>query len=202
MNKVVYVIVIICLCQISYGQANHSPKEKKVCYGINIGTNFSMVFDKPPLQEDILKHSGIGIQIGILSKINLTESISILPKIDLAMHDLGVQSIEKPLNTYQINPITINIGSHFQLDLMNSKVYVLMGPTFRLASVFKSEDTSVFPVRNDIAIDVGIGLSKYFNKFIIAPELRYSYGLLDVSNHPSYKNLRVQTITLLCNFLG
>ena len=48
--------------------------------------------------------------------------------------------------------------------------------------------------------DFGIGFENRIRRFVFAPELRYSLGLLNISENPSLQGLHFNKISLVFNF--
>jgi hypothetical protein len=80
--------------------------------------------------------------------------------------------------------------------------YILIGPNYRVAVKDRNAPSSVFSNRNDLAIDLGIGLEKVFTHFKIAPEIRYSRGLYNVNQNPTLKSVKYNNICVVFNFRG
>ena len=78
--------------------------------------------------------------------------------------------------------------------------YILAGPNFRLPLKNKSKSSTEFENKPDLTLDFGIGLENRLKYFIFAPEIRYSLGLLNVNENPTFQSLNYHNISLVLNF--
>ena len=85
----------------------------------------------------------------------------------------------------------------------NSKMspYFFTGPCFKIPLYKKTNLSSDFKTNPDFAIDFGIGLENKFKNFIFAPELRYSFGLLNINKNPNLQTLNFNNISLIFKFM-
>jgi len=54
--------------------------------------------------------------------------------------------------------------------------------------------------KTDFAIDFGIGFESSVKRFVFAPEIRFSYGLLNINENPVFQTLRYNNLSLILNF--
>jgi hypothetical protein len=88
----------------------------------------------------------------------------------------------------------------YKIGESNTVPYLLLGPNLRLPIGNESLTSSDFSNRSDLAIDFGVGLENRFKDFVFAPEIRYSLGLLNVNENPTFQTLKYQNISLVLNF--
>ena len=81
---------------------------------------------------------------------------------------------------------------HFAYEIGNgnTKPYIFVGPSLK----------TPFTSKANFAFDFGIGLENVTEFFVFAPELRYSYGLIDINQNSAIENLYFNSIALILNF--
>jgi hypothetical protein len=110
--------------------------------------------------------------------------------------------LENSKTTYDIFPASLDIMTHIIYKISNLKknLYLLIGPNYKIPINKKNETNIVIKTNPDFAIDFGIGLENKLKYFIFAPELRYSFGLLNVNKSPSLQTLKFNNFSLIFNF--
>lgn len=179
---------------------------KKVELGFNLGGNYSYLLTNNSFPTDANTFSGLGFNMGVLADFRINPWMSISPKAELAFNKAGVSfsSVDYP-EDYRVFPVSLEIKNHFifKLPYPKNRPYLLVGPNVRIGIFKENNNTAVFNYnRPDLAFDVGIGLESVFKHFNFAPELRYSYGLLNVNAHPQLNQLQFHNVSLVFNFKG
>jgi len=201
MKKVVLVPILILSLFSSYSQ---NKANNKLEYGFSIGVNYSNLFKESNLPPQLDISNGLGFTLGVLVDYKILDFLSVSPKANLTFNggSLSQQLLTNIEKVYEIMPVCLDFKLDFVLKKTKGKInpYFLVGPNFRLAIFEDITDPTVFPTGNDLAIDFGIGLDKTFSKFKLAPELRYSFGLLNVVRNPIIQGINLHTISLVFNF--
>jgi hypothetical protein len=91
---------------------------------------------------------------------------------------------------------------------VNSRMYMIAGATLGLETNVRRKKMSIgnelHANGTDFSIDYGFGFEQFFEFFKLAPELRFSHGLVNLlpSNAPStgLKRLTSHSVTLYLNF--
>ena len=101
-------------------------------------------------------------------------------------------------------PISLEFAPHLVFTKKNDNLnpYVFIGPSIKLPVEERLPNTSLSPTGKDFAVDFGIGLNKALPCFNFAPELRYSFGLININKHPAIQTLNFHSISLIFNFIG
>lgn len=204
MKKVVVSFVLVINTIIGFSQVENSNVDSKVRIVFNVGSNYSILQSKENLPNNTEINNGIGFSCGLLMDYSLSQNVLFSPKIELAFHNNEVKTVnnDNSITTYSVLPISFNVMTHFIYKIGEGKTipYVLVGPNYKLPIKDNSKSNNELNSKPDFAIDLGIGLENKLKYFIFAPELRYSYGLLNVNNNPSLQSLNYQSISLVCNF--
>lgn len=189
--------------------AQHEEIEKTKAwkFGFNLGINYAQIVGVEGAPQGTLSNNGYGIKLGILAETKLSDRIYFSPKTELSFNSAnidftGLDLIFSPV--YEIMPVSLDIMSHFVFKSKNEKLkpYFLLGPQVRIPIQNNKSSTTTFTTALNFAIDLGIGLDKSFTSLDIAPELRYSYGLLNVNRHPQLQSVYLHNISLVFNFKG
>ncbi len=203
MKKII--LAFACLSALhSSSQSENAIPEKKVKFGFNLGANYSNLKSNQTLPLNASISNGAGVTMGLLMDYAITSHFHISPKMELSFNQSQVDFITPDQHhyAYEVMPVSLDFmtHAHYKISQKKSGVYVLAGPNFKLPVVDKSKQDADFNTKPDFAIDFGIGFDYFTQHFTVAPELRYSYGLLNVSGNPHVPDLNYNKITLVVNF--
>jgi hypothetical protein len=183
-----------------------TSKVKRVQLGFNLGGNYSWLLTNDQLPTNARTTHGTGFQLGVLSDIRLTNWLYVSPKAELAFNKASVDFVGfSETDTYEVFPVSLEFKNHFifKKNYVRSSPYFLIGPAVRIPIQNKNKlSTTAFSTRTDLAIDFGIGLDNRFSFFNFAPELRYSFGLLNINAHPQLQSIKFHKVALVFNFKG
>lgn len=203
--KNILLLTIVLLFSLSvFSQTENNNDERKLRFGFNFGTNYSNLQSEQPLPNNAKISKGIGFSVGLLMDYLITKDFIFSPKTELSFYNSSVE-FTYPDNsnyTYKIFPISLNFMTHFIYKIGNSKVvpYIIVGPNFKIPISKKPTISSEFYTNSDFAIDFGIGFENKIKAFIIAPEVKYSWGLLNINGNPSLQTLNFHNVSLVLNF--
>ncbi len=202
--KIINLVFAFLLATSAFSQSENAMTEKKVKFGFNLGANYSNLKTNSDLPSNTTISNGAGVTMGLIMDYALSNHFHISPKTELSFNQSKVEmkSLEQPGFTYKVYPVTLDIMTHayYKIGHNTSGPYVLAGPNFRIPVKDKSNSENQFKSNSDFAVDFGIGFDFVNRFFTIAPELRYSYGMLNVSGDPQIPNLNYNKITLVVNF--
>lgn len=206
MKKAAFVAFLLLGSCTVYSQSLSESPEKSARYGFNLGLNFANAFSKNDLPANTSLHNSVGFSLGVLADYKLSKVFSFSPKAELAFFDSHLDR-SKPDGTdteYVIMPNAIDIKAHLTVKKAGERLtpYLLIGPSVKIPIGNKPKVSTEFGNGYDIAIDFGIGLSKTYSRFNLAPELRYSYGLRNVNENPILKSMYFHNISLVVNIMG
>ena len=180
----------------------------KLHFGFNLGFNYSnLQATKSNLSAaEVRTENNLGIRMGIITEYEMGKHFSFSQKTEMAFND-GKVSLHKSgdeYETYNIVPVTIELPTHFQYKFKaeKSSPYVLFGVCYKLAFIDEKNPPLEMTKTTDVALDLGIGFNRIFPSFNFAPELRYSYGLMNLSSVDAISNLKMHSVSLLFNFKG
>lgn len=206
MKKVTFIICLFVCSFAVLSQSEITDNEKRLKYGFNLGINYSNLLDNDMLTNNASLSNNLGFRLGILADYKISKSLSISPKVEMSFNNskINFTNIDGSQEDYKVMPISIDFMAHFIFKKNNAKLspYFFFGPNIKIPVSKRTDNTTTYSTNSDFAIDFGIGIEKPFTHFNFSPELRYSFGLLNVNQHPSLQSLNFHNISLVFNFLG
>ncbi len=176
-----------------------ASKGKFLTFGFDLGINRSdLKFGDVQSNGDQITN-GMGYRLGIISNLQFTKKFSFAPKAELSFN---ATRLDKSNTSYNVNGVNLEFIGHFKYNLFKSGFtpYLLTGPNFRVP--LNNQEEEFVPTKEDIALDFGIGLDIPLRNFKVSPELRYSYGLMNITESESYSDLKYNNISLVLVFTG
>lgn len=204
MKKVIFVTGLFISSLTVFSQSESSVNEKRMKYGFSLGINHSNLLDNEMLSSNASLSNNLGFRLGILSDYKISKFLSISPKAEMSFNnsEVNFNNIDGSQTEYEIMPISLDLMAHFIFKKNNEKLspYFFFGPNVKIPVSKKNDNTTAYSTNYDFAIDFGIGIDKPFTYFNFSPELRYSFGLLNVNQHPSIQSLKFHNISFVFNF--
>lgn len=195
MKRIVVTLAVSLMVSATFGQSKE--RNKRFTKGIDFGVNHAQAL----LQDNSVAtiQNGRGFRIGVISSLMLTKRFYIEPKAELSFNTSTL--IDENGDRFKVNPLDLELIGHMRLKLRKGGLspYIIAGPNIRIP--IGSGDFTM-PTRQDIAIDIGIGLDVPIFKWRIAPELRYSYGLSSITESNSVNDVRFHNVSLILNLAG
>lgn len=187
-NGIVFIAVLLWSA-IGFSQSEKSDDFKRIKFGFNLGAQYSHLQSKEALPENAKIVNGVGFRLGLLMDYAITKAFIVSPKTEFAFNQSKVEFVnpDKTVNTYKVFPMSLEFMIHFMYKFGDGKLrpYILVGPNFKLPIEKKATKDTDFNTHSDFAIDFGIGLENAFKYYVYAPEIRYSFGLLNVNQNPA-----------------
>lgn len=206
MKKVVFVLGLLASSFTLFSQSEVSVAEKRMKYGFNLGLNYSNLLAKEMLPGNASLSNDLGFRLGVLADYQISNFLSISPKAEISFNNSSVKftNIDGTTTEYEVMPISLDFMAHlvFKKNYEKLSPYFFFGPNIKIPVSNKVDDPTTFSTNSDFAIDFGIGLDKSFANFDFSPELRYSFGLLNVNQHPFIRALNFHAISLVLNLRG
>ena len=205
MKKVVFIVGLLISSFAVFSQSDSNTIEKRLKYGFNLGINQSNVLDNGKLPSNASLSNNLGFRLGILADYKISKFLSVSPKAEVSFNNSEVNfiNIDGSKTEYEIMPISLDFMTHFIFKRNNEKLspYFFFGPNVKIPISEKNDNSMTYSTKSDFAIDFGIGVDKPFTNFHFSPELRYSFGLLNINQNPSIQSLYFHNISLVFNFL-
>ncbi len=195
MKKFVLTLAISLMVSVTFGQCEN--RSKRFTKGIDIGVNHAQALLENNSVATI--QNGRGFRVGIISSLMLTQRFYIEPKAELSFNTSTLTNVNG--DRFKVNPIDLELIGHIRFKLRKGGLspYVIAGPNVRIPL---GTGNFTLPTRQDIAIDIGVGLDVPLFKWRIAPEFRYSYGIKNITESNAISDIRFHNISLILNLAG
>lgn len=196
MKNVVFLTLMLFASLIAYSQTENFNSDFVVRFGFNVGLNYSNLLTKEKLPENSKIYNGAGLRMGIIMDYKISELFLLSPKAELSFNNSSVEIVNS--NSTSIFPTSLDFMAHivYRRGKVKFMPYVYCGPDFKWAVKNQTNNQPKY----DFAIDFGIGIDNQLKYFVFAPELRYSFGLLNVNQNLNFQTLNFHNIALVLNF--
>jgi hypothetical protein len=186
-----------------YSQTKNWPMHP--VFGIDFGENlssFAISSKKPSDVEKVTSTNGSGFRLGVLMDMPVSRHFTMNASSDLVFYDnkMRVFKTDNTNKEYELPP-TVEFSVHLTYKLVESRIrpFLSFGPSYKMPIVSSSMPVSQLS-KSTLALDLGIGVERVFPKFIISPELRYSYGLTNISSTTGMLETKLNTIAFILCF--
>jgi hypothetical protein len=198
-NAVVALIFAIVVSPAFAQCGKKMNKDKFATFGVDFGVNRSnLSFSSPQTGGDNITN-GLGYRLGLVSNFQLTRRFSFAPKAELSFNASGLTS---GTENYDVNPTNLELLGHLKFKLRKGSLspYIIVGPNARIP--IGTNRDNLLPTKEDVAIDLGIGLDVPIFRKRIAPELRYSFGLTNINRNSTVSDVKYHNISLVLILAG
>lgn len=200
--------------------------EQLLHYGVLLGFNYGTYKAKPSVyfynNNDTFKRlepvGTVGFTVGGIFNLGLHDQLDLRSIIQYCFYQRGVEyTMLDEFHKFTTNVQTIE-ASIVELPILlkyksirrdNFRMYVIGGVKPSLSLSNKNKDQKPDQLRYnsfDFAIDYGFGCDIYFPYFKLAPEIRFSSGLMDMTARDSnqfalsLQSLKSQGVVFILNF--
>ncbi|MFT5779837.1 MAG: hypothetical protein ACI837_002796 [Crocinitomicaceae bacterium] len=198
MKKGIVILIVLLSVGMSYGQCGKKSKGKgkRITTGVNFGINKANALIEG--NPSAVIENGLGFRLGVTSNLALTRRFSIEPKAELSFN---TSSITEGGESIKIRPADLELMAHLKVKLLKGgfSPYLVIGPNVKVPL---GNGALTMPTRDNLSIDLGIGLDVPLGRLKIAPELRYSYGLMNINRDSSIGDLKFHNVALILNIGG
>ncbi len=219
----------------SYGEGKDSKARRNLIgyddrlltYGFTLGMHtstlrikFSEEFTSSRFDSvaNIVSPNGFGFSIGFLANLRAAQylDIRLMPKVGFYQYSVDLQDTnpETPDQNYFADFTTIDLPLMLKFKSQrrkNFRMFYVGGatPTIDVTGKKQRQENAEEGLRltgNNLSLEVGFGADIYFPLFKFSPEIRYSYGLVDVLENnqnnvgQAFQRLNTQGISLYLIF--
>lgn len=200
------IIVVALLCFFTplistaqKGSFNYDNKFSKKSYyfGITLGFNASgyRVEKHPALinNDSVMTVNSIygpGFNLGIVANIKLGKYFDfrfLLPTLSFADRKLQYKMTNNTVIEKKIESVFLEFPVHFRFKskpYKDFRVFVVAGFKYSIDLASNSRSRKAEDLlklqQQDLAIEFGVGFQVFFPYFILSPEIKFSYGVLDI----------------------
>lgn len=187
----------------NFAQTSVPEFPKKLKVGFSLGTNHSLLKNKGVMPVSHTIDNSFGMQFGIFMDYQPKSFLIISPKVEWGLNHANIiTNLDFNQINYQVYQNSIDIMLHVQYQFGKGKFipYLFAGPHLKMPLYVAGLTNTQFSTAPNFAIDFGIGVEYKLKYFTIAPELRYSLGLSNVNQNPSYTNLKYNQVSFAIKF--
>lgn len=180
------------------GSFNYDNKfsKKKYYFGITLGFNMSNY--RIEKHENLIRNDSVmtvnsiygpGFNLGIVANINLGKNFDfrfLLPTLSFADRRFVYQMTNSKVEEKKVEAVLLEFPIHFRYKskpYKDFRVFVVAGVKYSvdLASNSRSRkaDDLVKFSQHDVAVEFGMGFQIFFPYFILSPEIKFSYGVMN-----------------------
>lgn len=187
-SKIAFICLFVFASTTLLAQEASDADRKKINYGFIIGGNYSILNqgkDNPVNEMDITNGPGFGVGLG--AEFRLYKGFYAAPSVMFMMGGSEVNFTNRDLKApYEVMPVSLGFNANFQYKFGEgvNQPYVILGGKLDIP-VGKDDETTSFGNGNNWGMNVGVGLSHWFNAFMFAPEIVYSHGFSNINENPS-----------------
>lgn len=200
------IIVVALLCfsapltsNAQKGSFNYDNKFSKKTYyfGITLGFNASryrIEKDLMLVNNDSVKTVnslyGPGFNLGIVANIKLGKRFDfrfLLPTLSFADRKLQYVMTDNSIVEKRIESVFLEFPIHFRYKskpYKDFRVFVVGGIKYSIDLASNSRSRKAEDLlklnQSDLAVELGVGFQVFFPYFILSPEIKFSYGVLDI----------------------
>ena len=181
----------------SISSAQNSGK-KRLTTGFNLGINHANVLLQNNSTGEYVQN-GLGFRMGLVSSLALGRRLSIDPKAELSFN---TSTFWDGTQEFKINPVDMEFITHIKVRTKPCPFspYFILGPNVKVP--LGRNDAMTIPTRQDVALDLGVGFDLPIGRIRVSPELRYSIGLINITQSERISDLKFHNISLILNFSG
>jgi len=181
------------------GSFNYDNKFSKKTYyfGITLGVNTSryrVEKDLTLINNDSVKTInslyGPGFNLGIVANIKLGKRFDfrfLLPTLSFADRKLQYVMTDNSIVEKRIESVFLEFPIHFRYKskpYKDFRVFVVGGIKYSVDLASNSRSRAAENLlklnQSDLAVELGVGFQVFFPYFILSPEVKFSYGVLDI----------------------
>lgn len=200
------IIVVVLLCfsapltsNAQKGSFNYDNKFSKKTYyfGITLGFNSSRYRIEKDLMlvnndsvRTINSLYGPGFNLGIVANIKLGKHFDfrfLLPTLSFADRKLQYVMTDNSVIEKRIESVFLEFPIHFRYKskpYKDFRVFVVGGIKYSIDLASNSRSRKAEDLlklnQSDLALELGVGFQVFFPYFILSPEIKFSYGVLDI----------------------
>ena len=201
MKKVIILSVCLVLTTLTFGQKKKSENKdffnSKIGFGILLGygksqfnlkeTNWNQTNLKDTFNS-INTQSGQVLTLGSEMKLKLNNSFAYRQRLTISFENtkLKYDTKKNGIQNLDLKSVVIGLPIHFmyQTNLKTNRPFIYFGTTPKINLGDDKETKDKFQIKEfDLTADLGVGMEIKLKKFLIAPELSFSQGLLDINKN-------------------
>jgi hypothetical protein len=210
MKNLLALIGIVFYSTTLFSQDVESNSSKSLEYGLSIGVSYNDYRLSPTPQIES-SDNVYGMNVGVLTKINFSEKISIIPQASINFRDSSILFTDddgNELENTSLNIATLDFPLHLSMHLLPQTSLnpgLVFGPRYRY-NISDTEDQIILYDKSQFSIDVGFSFDFKFSEFTMRSCFSYSRGtnnlLTDAISRNSDIDLKMHSYGITIQFFG
>lgn len=186
-----------------YFAQNQAENVRKTTFGFGASVNYSNLSIKSSQGFENDSKNNFGFEIGLLMERKLSAVTFFSPRINLAFNNIRFNEIDGQgnENQFKVMPIRLDFMMYTIIRDQKHKLqpYFFFGPSIKTPLDKNQIGANQYSLVTDVGIDLGIGLNKVFPHFQFAPELKYSFGLMNLTRSEGVNKMNLHMLSLVFN---
>jgi hypothetical protein len=187
----------------NYLAQNQPENVKKTTYGFGASINYSnLAVQSNQGFENDLKNN-LGFEVGLLMERRLSAVAFLSPRINLSFNNIRFNEIDGQgnENQFKVMPMRLDFMMYaiFRDQKQKLQPYFFFGPSIKTPLDKSPIGMKQYSLVTDIGLDLGIGLNKVLPNFQFAPELKYSFGLMNLTRSEGVNKMNLHMLSLVFN---
>jgi hypothetical protein len=183
-----------------------SASQSRLKLGFLIGINYSTFYSSSSTHHEEQTVHGKGVRLGLQAGYELNQHFELVARTEMVFNKskLKVTDNESITYTSTISPVNMQLSGNlkFKLPIENWEPYVLAGPNARVPIESENKPQRIYRNKSDVAFDLGLGLSHKFPNVTISPEIRYTYGNMNINTNPYLNSVTHHQFCFVISFTG
>lgn len=202
MKSIVFLMSIFNFLFVSHLNSQESLKIKKTTYGFSTSLNYSnlSILSKQGFEYDT--KNSFGYEVGLLMERRFSSFAFLSPRVNLSFNNVRFKEVNGNVttNNFKVMPLRLDFMMYaiFRDQKHKLQPYFFFGPSIK-TPINKVNGIEQYSLVTDIGVDFGIGLNKVFPNVQFSPELKYSFGLMNLSRNQGVNNMKLHMLSLVFN---
>jgi hypothetical protein len=203
MKKVAWMLVALVPALNAHSQTDKPARRFNM--GIQFGFNYSSVatggFDAVHF-KGVRVDNSTGFRLGLSGDYTFTKHLSLAGDAALSFYGTKIKAfnIDNTIATYELAPMFELAASLVYKPIGEGlNPYLTLGPGYKLP-ITGPIDNAIQLTRSVMACNIGAGVEIKCPKFTVAPELRYSFGLNNISQVAGVPDVRANSWSVIVGF--
>lgn len=186
-----------CLAQ------NQPENMKKTTYGFGASINYSNLAIQSNQGFENDTKNNLGFEVGLLMERQLSAVAFFSPRINLSFNNSRFNETDGQgnENQFKVMPIRLDFMMYaiFRDQKQKLQPYFFFGPSIKTPLDKNQAGVKQYSLVTDVGVDLGIGLNKVLPHFQFAPELKYSFGLMNLTRSEGVNKMNLHMLSLVFN---
>lgn len=202
-GPIITTIFIFFAFSAKYFAQNQPENVRKTTFGFSASVNYSNLSIQSNQGFVYDKDNNFGVEMGLLMERKLAAIIFLSPRVNLSLNNCRFNEIDGQGNEkkFRVMPVKLDFMMYtiFRDQKHRLQPYFFFGPSVKTPLDRSQIGTNQYSLVTDVGIDLGIGVNKILPHFQFAPELKYSFGLMNLASSEGVHKMNLHILSLVFN---